>query len=343
MGQRFAVEMALAKPEAALQHIPFEVAAGVNGRAEGNPVLADAGVRKPPVVEGLVVQAHPVLAAVKTGDFHGGPVDLRDHLRGAGELQQLPGPLLVGQVMAGTERGAAKDEGLVEKRQHDPAHGVGVPEIEHCAAFDPFQEKLEPETAGARRVVKHQGVAQPLGLVETQHAKHAEAEHQSRQLGAAESGAGIEAQSRTEGLLQFPLPTKRVKVAFDGRDSALAAIDLDRLPHAAALAVRRTGAVHFEADQSRQQRQKAFVAMIDVEDGREVVDGLLELVERSGGKAQKGAQVTGLVVVLVKRRQQAEQIVLEPIRHQPALRRSRLTLPRTGISPWRSSMSCWGA
>lgn len=49
--------------------------------------------------------------------------------------------------------------------------------------------------------------------------------------------------------------------------------------------------------------------MIDIEDGREVVDGLLELVERSGGKAQKGAQVTGLVVVLVKRRQQAEQIV----------------------------------
>ena len=28
---------------------------------------------------------------------------------------------------------------------------------------------------------------------------------------------------------------------------------------------------------------------------------------------------------------------------EPALRRSRLTLPRTGISPWRSSMSCWGA
>jgi hypothetical protein len=52
----------------------------------------------PPVVEGLVVQTHPVLAAVKTGDLHGGPVDLRDHLRGAGELQQLPGPLLVGQV-----------------------------------------------------------------------------------------------------------------------------------------------------------------------------------------------------------------------------------------------------
>ena len=58
---------------------------------------------------------------------------------------------------------------------------------------------------------------------------------------------------------------------------------------------------------------------------------------------KKGAQVTGFVVVLAKRRQQAEQIVLEPIRHQPALRRSRLTLPRTGISPWRSSMSCCGA
>ena len=290
-----------------------------------------------------MVQAHPVLAAVKTGDLHGGPVDLRDHLRGAGELQQLPGPLLVGQVTAGTERGTAKDEGFVEKRQHDPAHGVGMPEVEHRAAFDPFQEELEPETARARRVVKHQGVAQPLGLVETQHAKHAEAEHQPGQLGVAESGAGIETQSRAEGLLQFPLPTERVEVAFDGRNGALAAIDFDRLPHAAALAVRRTGAVHFEADESRQQRQEALVAMIHIEDGREVVDGLLELVERSGGKAQKGAQVTGLVVVLVKRRQQAEQIVLEPIRHQPALRRSRLTLPRTGISPWRSSMSCWGA
>ena len=45
MGQRFAVEMVLAQPEAAFQYIPFEVAAGVNGRAEGNPVLADAGVR----------------------------------------------------------------------------------------------------------------------------------------------------------------------------------------------------------------------------------------------------------------------------------------------------------
>ena len=74
----------------------------------------------------------------------------------------------------------AKDEGLVEKRQHDPAHVIGVPEIEHCTAFDPFQEKLEPETARASRVVKHQGVAQSLGLVETQHAKHAEAEHQPR-------------------------------------------------------------------------------------------------------------------------------------------------------------------
>ena len=290
-----------------------------------------------------MVQAHPVLAAVKTGDLHGGPVDFREHLRGTGELQQLPGPLLVGQVTAGTERGAAKDEGLVEKRQHDPSHGVGVSEIEHRAAFDPFQEKLEPETARARRVVKHQGVAQPLGLVETQHAKHAEAEHQPGQLGAAESGTGIETQSRAEGLLQFPLPTECVEIAFDGRNGALAAIDFDRLPHAAALAVRRTGAVHLETDQSRQQRQKAFVAVIDIEDGREIVDSLLELVERSGGKAQKGAQVTGLVVVLVKRRQQAEQIVLEPIRHQPALRRSRLTLPRTGISPWRSSMSCCGA
>ena len=133
-----------------------------------------------------MVQAHPVLAAVKTGDLHGGPVDLRDHLRGTGELQQLPDPLLFGQVAAGTERGTAKDEGLVEKRQYDPAHGVGVPEVEHRAAFDPFEQKLEPETARARRVVKHQGVAQPLGLVEAQHAKHAEAEHQPGQLGAAE-------------------------------------------------------------------------------------------------------------------------------------------------------------
>ena len=83
--------------------------------------------------------------------------------------------------------------------------------------------------------------------------------------------------------MQFPLPTKRVKVAFDGRDSALAAIDFDSFPHAATLAVRRTGAVHLETNQSRQQRQKALVAVIDIENGREVVDGLLELVERSGG------------------------------------------------------------
>ena len=290
-----------------------------------------------------MVQAHPVMAAVKTGNLHGGPVDLRDHLRGAGELQQLPGPLLVGEVTAGTERGTAEDEGFVEKRQYDPAHRVGMPEVEHRAAFDPFQEELEPETARARRVVKHQGVAQPLGLVETQYAKHAEAEHQPGQLGAAESGAGIETQSRAEGFLQFPLPTERVEVAFDGRNGALATIDFDRLPHTAALAVRRTGAVHLKTDEPCQQRQEALVAMIHIEDGREVVDGLLELVERSGGKAQKGAQVTSLVIVLVKRRQQAEQIVLEPIRHQPALRRSRLTLPRTGISPWRSSMSCCGA
>src|SRR5690606_12504364 len=104
------------------------------------------------------------LAAVKRGDFYGGPVDLRDHLSGTGELQQLPDPLLVGQMTAGTERGAAKDEGLVEKRQHDPAHSVGVSEVEHRAAFDPFEQELEPETARARRVVKHQGVAQPLSL-----------------------------------------------------------------------------------------------------------------------------------------------------------------------------------
>ena len=237
----------------------------------------------------------------------------------------------------------AKHEGLVEKGQHDPTHGIGVLEVEHRAAFDPFEQKLEPETARARRVMKHQGVAQPLGLVETQHAKHAEAEHQPGQLGVAESGASIEAQRRAEGLLQFPLPTERVKVALNGREGPLAAIDFDRLPHAAALAVRRTGAVYFEAHEPRQQRQKAFIAVIDVEDGREVVDGLLEIVERPGRKTKEGTQVSGLVVVLVKRRQQAEQIVLEPIRHQPALRRSRLTLPRTGISPWRSSMSCCGA
>ena len=53
MGQRLAVEMALTQPEAAFQHIAFEIAAGIDGRAEGNPILAHAGVRQPPVVEAV--------------------------------------------------------------------------------------------------------------------------------------------------------------------------------------------------------------------------------------------------------------------------------------------------
>lgn len=75
-------------------------------------------------------------------------------------------------------------------------------------------------------------------------------------FGAAESERALRRRAERKVSCSSPANrARRSRVRWPGWCPA--AIDLDRLPHAATLAVRRTGAVHFEADQSRQQRQES--------------------------------------------------------------------------------------
>lgn len=185
--------------------------------------------------------------------------------------------------------------------------------------------------------------SQAAGLIQADDAVDAEAVNEPREFRAVQHRAAVEPQRAAEGLLQFPRPADVHERPPDRRDGRLALVDWNGLLDEPPLRrwVRR--AVEGHADEIRQVRKPTFLAHIHVEDLRETVDQFFQLIERGCRNIQKGLQVAALVFDAIERRQQVDKCPLEIRGHYPALRMSRWTSPRTGISPRLSTTSTCGA